>query len=235
MSARPFDFDAAYGATYDAFIRRVVPGYEQLFPAARTLLSPAVGADGRVLVVGVGSGSELVSFAAARPGWRLTGVDLSEQMIAIAGRRLEERGLGGRVDFHHGDTATLPDGPAFDGATLDLVLHFLPDDGAKLALLQAIARRLRPGGTLVLIDAVGEPGSPELDWTLESWMAYLLEAGLGAEERATYRAQVEAGIHFVGEGRLRALLREAGFGEPAPFYRFFVFGGWTVERRPDGG
>lgn len=227
---RAFDFDAGYGAEYDRFIRRVVPAYEALFPAALALLDPAVGGRGRVLVVGTGSGSELVTFAAARPGWSLTGVDLSEQMLRITRGRLEQRGLADRVTLHHGPADSLPAGAAFDGATLGLVLHFLPDDGAKLVLLRAIAARLRRGAAFVLVDAAGDPESPGHRRIMAAWDVWLGETGLTAAERRDYRAQVDAGVHFVSEARLRELLLEAGFDDLLPFYRFFPFNGWVATR-----
>ena len=233
-SPRPFDFDAEYGARYDRFIRRVVPGYEQLYPAILSLLAPRVAeGEAQVLVVGTGSGSEILTFAGARPGWRLTGVDPSAQMIAITGERLRERGQHAQVKLHQGYVDELPPESAFDAATLDLVLHFLPDDagpGGKGELLRQIARRLKPGAPLVLVDAHGAPGSAAFSAQMEGWMRYCAAAGLSAEQVADYRGQVDASIHFVPEARLLELLAEAGFEAPVPFYRFFVFGGWTAVR-----
>ena len=226
---KPFDFDAEYGAGYDTLIRQVVPGYDDLHFAVLAALAPVPdGSD--IMVVGVGSGSELVTLGRARPGWKLTGVEPSEQMIRIALARAERAGLAERVSIHHGYVDDLPAGAAFDAATLICVLHFLPDDGSKLALLRSIAERLRLGATLALVDACGEMGTSRFARSWDGWMEFIREKGLTGTERDAYRRQVEEGVHFVPEPRMTELLEEAGFTDVQPFYRAFVFGGWLATR-----
>lgn len=226
---KPFDFDAEYGAGYDTLIRQVVPGYDDLHLSVLAALAP-VPDGAEVLVVGIGSGSELVTLGRGRPGWKVTGVEPSEQMIRITGARLQRAGLDARVRIHHGYADDLPPGAAFDAATLICVLHFLPDDGAKLALLRAIAGRLKPGAALVLVDGCGDPGTREFALAWDSWMEFIRQKGLTGTELDAYRRQVEAGVHFVPERRLAELLEDAGFTGIQPFYRAFVFGGWLATR-----
>jgi tRNA (cmo5U34)-methyltransferase len=182
------------------------------------------------MVVGVGSGSELVTLGRGRPGWRLTGVEPSDQMIRITGERLMRAGVHERVRIHHGYTDDVPTDARFDAATLVCVLHFLPDDGAKLALLRSIAARLRSGASFVLVDGHGSPGTPAFQRDWDGWMEFIRRKGLTGTELDAYRRQVEEGVHFVPERRLVELLEAAGFGRVHPFYRAFVFGGWLATR-----
>jgi len=223
-----FDFEAEYGAQYDRLIRRIVPGYEDLFPQILALLWEALPEEAHVLVVGAGSGSELLGFGPARPGWRFTGVEPSEQMAAIVSGRVRDAGLADRVGIHRGYVAQLPAERVFDAATLDLVLHFLPDDGAKQELLRSIAARLRPGATFVLVDGHGELGTPAFARAMAWWMRYLRIRGMSDADLATYRGEVDAGVRFVSERRLLELCGAAGFEDPVCFYRGMVFGGWAM-------
>ncbi|MGH7560468.1 MAG: class I SAM-dependent methyltransferase [Gemmatimonadales bacterium] len=229
--SRGFDFDREYGATYQDRIRRIVPGYDDLATMMLGELTGPVPFAGRILVVGAGAGEEIAVMGALRPRWRFTGVDTSAQMLALARVRLLGLSLMERVTLHHGVTATLPREPLHDAATLALVLHFVPDQGEKLALLQAIAERLRPGAPLTLIDAHGDPDSADFRAGFDAWMRYLTLRGMTAEEHERYRAQLTASCVFVPESRLRELLAEAGFGPPRMFYRGYVFGGWITTRR----
>jgi tRNA (cmo5U34)-methyltransferase len=153
-------------------------------------------------------------------------------MIAITRERLRGAGLEARVRIHHGYVDGLPPAARYDAATLVCVLHFLPDDGRKLGMLASIAQRLRPGGRLVLVDGYGEPASREFAETWRDWMAFIPLKGLTGADLDDYRQQVEHGVHFVSEARLRALLGEAGFPDVRPFYRGLVFGGWVATRAP---
>lgn len=61
-----------------------------------------------------------------------------------------------RVQLYRGYVDSLPEAKIYDAATLLLVMHFIPDDGSKLLLLQNIAKRLRSGATFVLADLHGD-------------------------------------------------------------------------------
>jgi tRNA (cmo5U34)-methyltransferase len=211
-------------------IRQVVPGYEQLNTMVLAFFEARVPLGASVLVVGAGTGSELVAFGWARPEWRLTGVEPSAQMADFAVERLRAAGLGGRVQLHRGYAHDLPAEPAFDAATLISVMHFLPDDGAKLSLLESIASRLRPGAPFALMDANGEPGTPEHEELMAAWMAFVRLQGMTPEEQEEYAEQVRTGVHWTSERRTRELLAEAGFVDVRLFYRGLLFGAWVATR-----
>lgn len=63
-------FDTARSSRYDHKIRASIPGYEALHAMAHDFLRPALPETARLLVVGAGTGMELLTFGAAHPGWR---------------------------------------------------------------------------------------------------------------------------------------------------------------------
>jgi tRNA (cmo5U34)-methyltransferase len=231
MPDRPgFDFAGDYAARYERVIRRVVPGYDDLTLLAHAALRMTVGPRARVLIVGAGTGNELAAYATAEPGWRFTAVEPSGAMISQAKARMSRLGLEERVDFVQVPLAELPETEPFDAASLLLVLHFQADNGAKRDLLREIARRLGPGGALVMVDAYGAKDAPGFARLMDAWMRYARSHGVTEAEEWQYRQQVEDGVHFVPEERVIELLSEAGFRNPSQFYRALVFGGWAVER-----
>jgi len=104
-------------------------------------------ASGDVLEVAVGTG---LNFDAYPSDVRLTGIDLSDEMLEIARNRA--RDLGREVVLQQGDAHAL----SFDDATFDTVvctfgLCAIPD--IDLAL-DEMSRVLLPGGRLILVDHV---------------------------------------------------------------------------------
>ncbi len=112
-----------------------------------------------LLVVGAGGGMEVATFLPANPGWRLTGVDPSAKMLALAQAEADRLGAAGRVTLVQGTVEDLPATACYDAATCIFVLQFLPDDAGalgKLALLRGVAQRLRPGAPLLLVTGVSD-------------------------------------------------------------------------------
>jgi ubiquinone/menaquinone biosynthesis C-methylase UbiE len=104
-------------------------------------------AAGEVLEVAIGTGRNLPYYP---DGIRLTGVDMSAQMLAVA--RDRATALGRPADLRPGDAQRLdfPDS-SFDTVLCTLGLCAIPDDRQAIG---EMARVLRPGGRLLLVDHV---------------------------------------------------------------------------------
>src|SRR5206468_228383 len=97
---------------------------------------------------GTGPGVLLVELAVRRPDLRLTGVDLSADMIAAATRNLEP--FGERAGARVGDVAGLPfPDRSYDLIVSSLSLHHWDHPEAAVPEL---ARVLRPGGRIHIYD-----------------------------------------------------------------------------------
>jgi ubiquinone/menaquinone biosynthesis C-methylase UbiE len=102
---------------------------------------------GDVLEVAIGTGRNLPYYP---DGIRLTGIDLSTQMLSIARDRAAS--LGREADLRPGDAQALdfPDF-SFDTVLCTLGLCAIPDERRAIT---EMARVLRPGGRLLLVDHV---------------------------------------------------------------------------------
>jgi ubiquinone/menaquinone biosynthesis C-methylase UbiE len=108
-----------------------------------------------VLELGPGPGYFSVELASRIPEGRLELFDLQPEMLDKARRTLHGAGYG-NVGYHAGDAGgelPFPDG-SFDVAFLAAVLGEVPD---KSACLRSLARVLRPGGFLALVEAFPDP------------------------------------------------------------------------------
>lgn len=146
---------AAEGEGLRAVCSYGMPGfYNRLIHACqRRALAPwlRVRPGARVLDVGCGVGrwSRLL---AAR-GAQVTGVDLSPTMIAQAERRARADGLAERCRFLVQDCVQLEVEGPFDLILCVTVLQHMLDAGAPRAAVRRIARRVAPGGHLVVLEA----------------------------------------------------------------------------------
>ena len=125
-----------------------------------------------------------------------------------------------------GTRADLAPAARFDAATAMVVLTHLPDDGAKLHLLRGIARRLKPGAPLLLVDSLRD----HRERFLPAMERYAAARGLPAEQLAALFARIRAGAMTVPEERERALLAEVGFRDVVRCFAAFTMNGWVAAR-----
>ncbi|NJL18000.1 MAG: class I SAM-dependent methyltransferase [Nitrospira sp.] len=82
-------------------------------------------------------------------------------MLSRAAERMAGAVASDRLTCVQGIALDAPAGP-FDAATAFLALHFVPDDGARLAQLKAIHDRLKPGAPFLMINGMADPASVQV-------------------------------------------------------------------------
>ena len=198
---------APLGPTYDRVGATLSLGQD---PRWRRFLVRRLPQDGGH-VLDVASGTGLVAGELLERRFRVTALDQSEQMLDEARRRLE-----GRAEVLLGDADHLPFADAaFDHLTFTYLLRYVDDPAATL---RELARVVRPGGTIAML----EFGVPRGLWR-PLWRVYV-DAVLPLAGR-----MISPGWHDVGrflggsirrfwaeipEARLLELWREAGIAEP---------------------
>ena len=217
-------FGADRAAHYDAQASINLPGAQALYEVGVSALTAQLdGQDSAsLLFVGLGTGAELVPYTRFDvPGWRFTGVEPSDAMLAVARKRLEAEGLLSRTQLHVGELRTLPPGPSFDGAQMMGVLHHVEGEEARLELLREVTRRLKPGAPLVVGCRVGK------DPVLTNVEFRRLRAYGVPQDALEHRRQRLAEVRPIeSDAALFAMLARAGLVEPRPIFislQFKVF------------
>jgi cyclopropane fatty-acyl-phospholipid synthase-like methyltransferase len=158
-----------------------------------------------VLDVGSGSGRALNLMARTFPNSRFTGYDISEEAIARA--EAEAQGLT-NVRFEIKDVATLDEKERYDLITTFDAIH---DQAKPAAVLEGIARALKPDGVYVMQDIAG---SSHVHNNMEHPLGPLLYTISTMHCMTVSLSQNGEGLGTMwGEEKAREMLREAGFAK----------------------
>jgi ubiquinone/menaquinone biosynthesis C-methylase UbiE len=160
-----------------------------------------------LLDVATGTGIAATAIAPHLPYGKVTGIDLSEGMLAQARARAQSLGLD-NIDLHPMDMQAIGfDNAHFDAANCSFGLFFLPD---MRSLLQHIASKVKPGGQVVACSFYQGSFEPNVDLFLEriqrygvappefTWKNICTEEQFGALYASAGLTNVEIHRHHIG-------------------------------------
>lgn len=178
-----------------------------------------------VVDIATGTGDFAISLAQAMPAARLTGIDLSENMVAIGREKVRQAGLADRVELVTGDCldAPVPDGSA-DAVTVAFGVRNFADLPAGY---RAMRRMLRPGGMLCVLE-LSTPANPLVKpfYTLYTRGVIPMMGRMVSKDNRAYSYLPESIAAVPQADAMLALMRDAGL-ENASFKRL-TFGVCTV-------
>jgi demethylmenaquinone methyltransferase / 2-methoxy-6-polyprenyl-1,4-benzoquinol methylase len=185
---------------YDAMNRAMTLGLDRRW--RRLTVEAAVKPADRVLDACCGTGD--LALAAARAGGRVTGVDFSERMLALARAKAPE------LDWLRADATALPFADeSFDVVTVGFGIRNLADLEAGLAEL---ARVLVPGGRLACLEITRPRGVLRPFFRL--WFDGLVPLAGKALPGGSAYAYLPASVRrFPGPEDLAGAMRQAGFAD----------------------
>ena len=154
-------------------------------------------------------------------GSRVTGVDLSEQMLEVGRRKVTAAGLQESVQLLSADAENLPfeDG-SFDRVSVSFGVRNFEDLPHGLA---EMCRVLRPGGKAVILE-LSYPDNPILLWFYKIYAQRILPAICGwlSGSKEAYRYLPDSIMKFPKPPQFIPMLRQAGFQSVT--VRSFTFG-----------
>ena len=208
-------------AGYDAIARVYDPWSVSVTEDVSFYVGLAVEAGGPVVELGVGTGRIAIPTAAA--GVPVIGVDSSPGMLEVCREHAELAGVSELVDLRVGDFRDPPISERVPLVTSPFrsFLH-LADDDERLAVLQAAARLLAPGGRLAF--DVFEPSREDIEATNGRW----LEREPAIFERADWDETART-LTLSVRGELGATTMTLAWISPDEWRRLLERAGFEVE------
>jgi demethylmenaquinone methyltransferase / 2-methoxy-6-polyprenyl-1,4-benzoquinol methylase len=153
---------APLGPTYDRYARLLSFGQD---PHWRRFLVSRLQAGPTDTVLDVATGTAAVAIELTRrTGCRVVGLDQSVEMLAAGRRRVEAADLGDRIELVVGIAERLPfEDASFDGLTFTYLLRYVDDPAATM---RELARVVRPGGTIAMLEFGLPQGLARPAWEL---------------------------------------------------------------------
>lgn len=165
---------------------------------------------GRILDVATGTGDLAIAMARRIRDVQVLGVDLSEQMLAVARRKIEARGLDGRIVLDRGDAERLAVADAsVDVATVAFGVRNFGDLGAGL---RELARTIKPGGKVVILE-FSRPCNRVFRALYEFYSYKILPriGGLVSRDKRAYEYLPASVGEFPAPEEFMAMMARAGF------------------------
>lgn len=207
---------------YDNHITRLVPGYELLHQLSNAQLQATLSDHAHILVIGAGTGKEVLSLASLNATWQFTAQDISNDMLSIAAKQFEEQGIADRVTIHKGPLESL--NIKADAAVCLLVMHFVKDNGDKKQLLKAIKASLKKDANLYIADLM----KPETPFEREALLSTCAQLGLSEAGQTHMSHSFETEFFPLDRMRFSELLNECKFGIPKLYFKALGFSAYVV-------
>lgn len=165
----------------------------------------------KVLDVACGTGDFTIEIARkAATGSSVTGIDLSEGMMAVGRDKIKAAGVDAALEY--GDCEALK----YADDTFDRIsVGFGVRNFEHLAIgLREMCRVLKPAGKLVILE-LSVPSNPIIRWCYKLYFLNILPAigGMVSGNRGAYEYLPASVLHFPAPDKFIRMLREAGFAE----------------------
>jgi len=199
-------FDNISGG-YDGLNRVISMGIDVKW--RKKVLALVAGKNPRT-VLDIATGTGDLAILMAQTGAQITGVDISEGMLAVGRKKVDAKNLFPKVVLKYGDSENLPfDTDSFDAVTVGFGIRNFENLEKGLA---EILRVLRPGGIFVILEtSVPEKTPYRQGYAFYTKFILPLIGRIFSRDRSAYRYLSDSASVFPYGEKLNNILRGIGF------------------------
>ena len=165
----------------------------------------------KIMDVATGTGDLAIAMAKRVDRTQILGIDLSEEMLAVARRKIEKQGLEERIMLDKGDAENLHmvASNSIDAVTVAFGVRNFENIERGLSELY---RTLKPGGKLVVLE-FSMPKNRLIRWIYSQYAHRLLPriGGMISKDKQAYTYLPDSVEEFPAPERFADMLRAVGF------------------------
>lgn len=164
-----------------------------------------------ILDAACGTGDFSIAMArVANPSTKITGADLSENMLEVMRQKVVKAGLQGCISAINANCEALPfDDDTFDAVTIAFGIRNFEN---REVALQEFRRVIRPGGKLLVLE-LSVPRNRFLRWVYNIYFTRIMPwvGGALSGQKAAYRYLPASVINFPGPAEWTATMSACGY------------------------
>lgn len=218
----------AEACEFDGLISKLIPYYKQMVETIVLAMPFERSAIVKIADLGCGTGTVAQHVYQAFPNAQITCVDLAENMIAMAQKKLAMHGTAQYVvsDFQ---ALAFNDGE-FDAIVSSLALHHLATDADKQSFYRRICRGLRPGGVFCNADIVLGSNYFLQDQYMDKWRSFMAQNVSMQEIDGNWIPKYRAEDHPAKLTDQLKWLAEIGFIDVDVLWKYYNFAVYAGRR-----
>jgi demethylmenaquinone methyltransferase/2-methoxy-6-polyprenyl-1,4-benzoquinol methylase len=165
----------------------------------------------KIMDVATGTADLAIAMAKRIDNTQILGIDLSEEMLAVARRKVEKLGLNERITLEKGDAENLSmvSNESIDAATVAFGVRNFENIERGIS---EIYRTIKPGGKLIVLE-FSMPKNSIVRWIYRQYAHRLLPriGGMISKDKEAYTYLPDSVEEFPAPERFAQILKAAGF------------------------
>jgi tRNA (cmo5U34)-methyltransferase len=205
---------------FDRVILTIIPHYPAMVQTLVDAIPFGSSESFRVVDLGCGTGNVAAQVLNAFPNAQMTCLDLAENMIAIARRKLAQLP---HVTYVTADINDFEFRSKYDAIISSLSLHHLATDDAKRDVYHRIYKALNSGGIFYNADVVLASNDFLQDLYMKKWRQFMAKSHSPEEIEGTWIPKYKEEDHPAKLLDHLAWMTEVGFADVDVLWKYFNF------------
>lgn len=221
-------YDEEWAENYERLAEAGIPGRIGLYRLCKTIFARSDN-QGKALIVGCGTGADLIPLAEAFPEWRFDALEPANAMRKYCLSQINRKNLSDRINLYACDLESFDGEGAYDVVTSILVSQHIENSKEAQRFFSKLYSLIKSNGWLYTADIHFPKNQPELE-ILDLWSYQAKYAGTPTEIVEDLLARFRTDLKPRHEDKIIQMFHTAGFKSPIKVFSSLIYGAWCAQR-----